>query len=151
MVVLLLALFAGLSVPLLAGFGEKSLATSARRLAGTVKYLYNEAALSGRPYQLVYDLDHGSYQAKRLELDGTLTEATGVGKKQELTGSARFKALSLPGRGSFTSGEVITEILPIGWMEETVVHLIDADNQEQTLHLLPFTGTMEIHEGYREF
>jgi general secretion pathway protein H len=151
MVVLLLAIFAGLSLPLLAGFGENSLSFSARRLAGTVKYLYNEAALSGRPYRLIYDLDQGTYQAKRLEVDGELTLLTGIGKKQSLKGSARFKELSLPDRGNFTHGEISTEILPIGWIEETIIHLIDVDHQEQTLHILPFTGTMEIYEGYREF
>jgi len=39
------------------------LAAAARRLGGTTKSLFNEAALTGREHRLVYDLERGSYRA----------------------------------------------------------------------------------------
>jgi general secretion pathway protein H len=56
-VVLLLGLFSALVVPRLPGVGEDGLKSSARRIAGTVKYFFNEAALTGRPHRLEYNLD----------------------------------------------------------------------------------------------
>ncbi len=151
LVILLIGLFAGLTLPMLTGIGEDRLGASGRRLAGTVKYLFNESALSGLQYRLVYNLDQGSYRAKRLERTGDLVEVEGVGKHQSLKDGIRFKDLAIPGRGKFSSGEVTTEIHPVGWLEETIIHLVDKGGENLTLRINPFTGSTEVFEGYREF
>jgi general secretion pathway protein H len=46
---------------------------------------------------------------------------------------------------------VTTVIHPVGWLEETVIHLKDEKGRTLTLRLMPFTGSTEIYEGYREF
>jgi prepilin-type N-terminal cleavage/methylation domain-containing protein len=150
-VVLLIALFSALVVPMLTGFGENGLDASARQLAGTVKYLYNESALTGRPYRLVFNLEEATFGARRLEADGELVEVSGTGRMQRLKGDVRFRDVAIAGRGTFSSGEVTAEILPIGWLEETVIHLDAGNDRMLTLRLMPFTGTTEIFEGYREF
>jgi len=150
-VVLLIALFTGLSIPLLGRLGDSGLDSSARRLAGTVKYLFNEAALSGRPYRLTYNLAQGTYRAARLETSGELTAEGGIVREQRLKGDTRFRDLVVGGRGTVSDGEVTTEILPIGWMEETTIHLDDGADQVLTLHINPFTGATEVYQGYREF
>lgn len=150
-VVLLIALFSALSIPLLSRLGDRGLDSSARHLAGTVKYLFNEAALSGRPYRLTYNLTAGTYRAARLETGGELTAAEGVGREQHLQGDTRFKDVTIGGRGTFNKDEISTEILPVGWMEETTIHLDAGANQVLTLHINPFTGSTEVYQGYREF
>ncbi|BCR05984.1 hypothetical protein DESUT3_30530 [Desulfuromonas versatilis] len=150
LVLLLIGLFAGLTVPLLTGVGEDSLGSSARRIAGTVKYYYNEAALKQTPFRLVYDIDNGTFRVKQLERDGELVDAEGVGRLQRLKGDVRFKDLDIAGRGKRSSGEVVTEILPIGWMEGTVIHLAEG-SRNLTLRINPFTGQTEVFDGYREF
>ncbi|MFA5516811.1 MAG: prepilin-type N-terminal cleavage/methylation domain-containing protein [Desulfuromonadales bacterium] len=150
-VVALLALFSALVVPMLTGIGENGLDASARRLAGTVKYLYNESALSGRPYRLVFNLDESTFSAKRLEVDGELVEVDGTGRTQRLKDGVRFRDVTITGRGQFSSGEVIADIHPVGWMEEAVIHLDAGADKVLTLRLMPFTGATEIYEGYREF
>lgn len=149
LVVLLLSLFSVLSLPLLSAVGDDAMERSARRLAGTVKYLYNEAALSGLEYRIVYDLDDRSYRTRRLETDGELTEVGGSGRGRSLYGEVAFEDLTIPGRGTFQSGELTTRVLPIGWMEETLVHLRQ-DDRQMTLHLQPYTGTTKVYEGYRD-
>ena len=150
-VVLLLGLFSLLVVPRLPGVGEDGLKSSTRRIAGTVKYFFNEAALSGRPHRLEYNLDEGTFRVRRIEVDGEVVELSGTGKEQRLKGRVRFKDIDIPGRGSFSQGEVVTEIHPVGWMEETVVHLEEEDGRTLTLRIMPYTGTTEVFDGYREF
>jgi general secretion pathway protein H len=131
--------------------GEDGLKSSARRIAGTVKYFFNEAALSGRPHRLEYNLDEGTFRVRRIEADGEVVELGGTGREQRLRGNVRFKDITIPARGSFSHGEVTTEILPIGWLEETVVHLEEEDGRTMTLRIMPYTGTTEVFDGYREF
>lgn len=149
-VIFLLALFAMISVPLVAGLGERGLDASARRIAGTVKYLYNEAALTRSLHRLVLNLDEGTFAARRQDAKGELVELRGTGRVQKLKGDVKIRDVMIAGRGNYTSGEVTADIYPVGWMEETVIHL-DRDGKVLTLRLMPFTGTTEIYEGYREF
>ncbi|WP_172399621.1 pilus assembly FimT family protein [Geothermobacter hydrogeniphilus] len=149
-VVLLLGLFAGLSMPMLLNFGQDDLRASARRLSGTVKYLYNEAALTGLEHRLVFNLAEGSYYGQVIDRKGEIKELTGIGGRHSLAGNARFRDIYQPRRGTRNSGEVTTALLPGGWLEETVIHLALPDGENLTLRLVPLTGTTEFFDGYRE-
>ena len=150
-VMVLISLFMVFSIPLFSNVGTSSLGTSARRLSGTIKYLFNESALSGLEYRLIYDLDRRSYSAQVLEANGELVAATDQGREASLKGDVLFKDLQLPGRGKFTAGQVTTRIHPSGWVEETIIHLDDGAGEMLTLRVIPLTGTTEIFDGYREF
>lgn len=150
-VMVLVSLFMVFSVPLFSDIGTSSLGTSARRLSGTIKYLFNESAISGLEYRLIYDLDQGTYHAQVLEADGQLVEAPDQGRQAALKGSVRFKDLQLPGRGKFSAGQVTTRFHPSGWVEETIIHLDDESGAMLTLRVTPLTGTTEVFDGYREF
>jgi len=146
-VLLLIGLFAGLLIPNLDRVGQGNLDTSARRLRGTVKYLFNEAALTGREHRLVYDLDHGTYQAMILQADGELAPLQGTGKGATLLEGVRFRELILRGHGSFSTGEITTRIHPTGWLEETIIHLQDRAGKELTLRIAPLSGITDIYPG----
>lgn len=150
-VVTLISLFMVFSVPMFGNIGSGGLDSSARRLSGTIKYLFNEAALSGLEYRLIYDLDQGTYHATILEADGSLSEAEDQGRQAALKGSVRFEDVHLPGRGKFSMGQVTSRIDPSGWIEETIIHLHDGDGEKLTLRVMPLTGTTEVYRGYREF
>lgn len=150
-VMVLISLFMVLSIPLFSNIGTSSLGTSARRLSGTIKYLFNESAISGREYRLIYDLDRGTYRAQVLEADGALVDAPDQGQQAALKGTVRFRDLQLPGRGKFSKGQVTTRIHPSGWVEETIIHLGNGDNEVLTLRVMSLAGTTEIFDGYREF
>lgn len=148
-VLFLIGLFSLLLIPRLDRFGQGNLDASARRLRGTIKYLYNEAALTGREHRLVYDLDHGSYRGLVLAASGDLTALPGTGKGATLLAGVHFRDLTLRGQGSFTTGEVTTRIHPTGWLEETVIHLRDDEGKELTLRIAPLTGAADIYPDYR--
>lgn len=148
-VVVLLALFALFTIPVFSATGTSDLGYSARRLSGTIKYLFNESALTGREHRLIYNLDRGTYRARIVEADGEIVDLSGSGKETSLTGDVRFRDVQLPGRGTFTSGEVTVRIYPTGWIEETGVHFKADSGKEMTLRVMPLTGTSEIIEGYK--
>lgn len=150
-VMVLISLFMVLSIPLFGNVGTGSLDTSARRLSGTIKYLFNEAALTGHEYRLIYDLDQRSYRAQVLEADGEVVDDPDQGRQATLKGAVRFRDLQVPGRGKFSAGQVTIRIDPSGWVEETVIHLDDGKDKMLTLRVMPLTGTTEIFEGYRQF
>ena len=150
-VMVLISLFMVFSIPLFSNIGTSSLGTSARRLSGTIKYLFNESALSGLEYRLVYDLDRGVYRAQILETNGELIDVFDQGREAALKGDVRFMDLQLPGRGKFTMGQITTRIHPSGWVEETIIHLDDGAGEMLTLRVSPLTGTTEVFDGYREF
>jgi len=151
-VTLLIALFAGVTVPLLDFGGERALRTTGRRIAGMTRWCYNEAALTGLEHQLVFDLERQVFFARRLEFDGELVALVGPGRERKPAKQIRLQDVTVAGRGLFSSQTVTVRILPVGWLEETVVHLEDDDGEAKlTLRLMPLTGITETYDGYREF
>lgn len=148
-VVVILALFTLLTVPLFSATGTSKLEYSGRRLSGTIKYLFNESALTGKEHRLIYNLDKGSYRGKIVEATGEVVDITGIGSESGLAGDVRFRDIQLPGRGTFTAGEVTVRFHPSGWVEESGLHLVDGRDNQLTLHVMPLTGTCEILEGYK--
>ena len=151
LVVLLLGLMASLSLPLISGFEPNRLDSSARRLAGTVKYLYNEAAMTGLEHRLTFYLADNTYSAAEVNRSGELQPLQGVGAEKHLNSGVRFVNIYQPLRGEQNEGEITTALLPGGWMEETIIHLQDDKDQKMTLRFAPLTGLTEIYEGYRDF
>jgi general secretion pathway protein H len=149
-VLFIIALSVSLTLPLLGKVGEADLHAAGRRLAGTIKYLYNEAVLEKTTYRLIFDLDHAAYRAERQESDGEWSEMPGRMGGRELPGSVVLKQIAINGRGSFTSGEVSMQIYPVGWLDETVLYLQD-DKYQRTLRISALTGTTEFYDGHREF
>jgi len=61
LVLLILGIMLSLAVPRLSLIGEAQLDSAARRMAATISYLHDEAALRGRTYKMTLDLDADSY------------------------------------------------------------------------------------------
>jgi len=151
LVVMLLGLMASLSLPLISGFEPNRLDASARRLAGTVKYLYNEAAMTGLEHRLTFEIAENSYHAGNVNRSGELQPLQGVAAKKNLSSGVKFVSIYQPQRGEQKDGEITTALLPGGWMEETIIHLEDDNQMKLTLRVVPLTGLTEIYEGYRDF
>ncbi len=150
-VTLLIALFAGLTIPLLSGGGARELRSTGRRISGMTRWCYNEAALTGLEHRLVFDLPRQVFYAQRLESDGELINLSGPGRERSPAGETKIKDVTISGRGKFSSQTVTTRVLPAGWLEETVIHLEAEDKAQSTVRLMPFTGISETYDGYREF
>jgi general secretion pathway protein H len=150
LVVLLLGLLTSLTLPMLSGLEPDQLNVTARRLSGTVKYLYNEAAMTGREHRLIFELPNGSYRAVKLSPSGELQTLQGLGAEYKLRPGVRFMDIYQPQRGQRSDGEVTTTLMPGGWLQETIIHLQDDNERKLTLRLVPLTGLTEIYDGYRD-
>jgi len=149
-VLFLVTLFSAILIPLLPWRGD-GMETSVRRLSGTFKYLYNEAALSGTPCRLVFDLENGAYWGEQVTQEGATERLKGFGKKGRLDDSVRFRDVIIGGRDS-SGGEFIAALIhPTGWIDETIVHLREETGREMTLRISPLTGAAEAYEGYVSF
>ena len=151
LVVVLLGIMASYSLPLISGLEPDQLKATARRLSGTVKYLYNEAVMTGTEHHLVFNLTEGSYHAAQRDADGKVTELGNLGRRHQLPDDVKFDSIYQPQRGEKKTGKVTTIFKPEGWLEETIIHLRDEDQHKLTIRLVPLTGLSEIYDGYRDF
>ena len=150
-VIVLVGLMLGLVLPRLPGIGENKLEATARRIAGMTRHIYNEAALTGLEHRLRIDLTQQRIEGLRLEANGELVGLTGNGRGSALPDSVRLLDVELVGLKKVTSGQLDTRFLPVGWLDETVLHLRDDNGQVLSLHLQSLTGRTETHVGYKDF
>ena len=117
-----------LSLPLVSGLEPDRLKATARRLAGSVKYLYNEAVMTGIEHRLVFDLDQNSYHAVQIEPSGKVSELGNLGRRSRLPEPVRIDSIYLPQKGEQKTGQATTVFSPEGWLEETIIQLRDSYN-----------------------
>jgi len=142
-VVALLAMFSFISLPLLMNHGDGGERRTLRRLAGTVKQLYNESTLTRDKHLLTFDLDRNSMTAFRLrDSDGTV-EKQAYGEERSLQ-PLQLKQVAVVGKGTFRHGQVSVAIFPLGWMEQTRIVLADDKGVLKTLDFSPLTGSVKI-------
>lgn len=150
-VLFLVGMFSIVAIPRFSHIGEGDLEHSARRLSWTIKYLFNEVALSSKEHRIIYNLDNGTYRCVVLETDGSVLDVERIPEEIKLKQNIRFMDITIAGRGSFSQGEITVRILPSGWIEGTTVHLSGGENQTLTLAVNSLTGHSEVYDGYREF
>lgn len=145
-VVTLLAIVSSLSLPLLMNHGESAERRTLRRLAGTVKQLYNEATLTGDEHLLTFDLDRNSLSAFRLVANDGVVEKEPFGKEASLD-PWRLSQVDVVGKGNFRNGQVSVRVLPLGWMEQTRISLQNEKGDQTFLDFSPLTGSTKIAHG----
>jgi general secretion pathway protein H len=143
-VLVLVGLLLGLVLPRLPGIGEDRLEATARHIAGMTRHIYNEAALTGQEHLIRFDLTGQRIEGLRREVNGELIPLTGNGRGSKLPDSVRFVDVELLGLNTVTSGQLDVRVLPIGWIDETVIRLRGDNEQILTLHLQPLTGMTQI-------
>jgi len=150
-VLFLVGMFSIVAIPRFSHIGEGELQHSARRLSWTIKYLFNEAALSSKEHRIIYNLDNGTYRSVVLETDGSVLNVERIPEEIKLQQNIHFMDIAVSGRGTFSQGEITVRILPSGWIEGTTVHLRGEENQILTVAVNSLTGHSETYDGYREF
>lgn len=144
-VVSLLALFSMISLPLLLNQGNSDSRRELRRLAGTIKQLYNEAALTRDEHLLTFDLTRNSMTAFRLQQNDGQIEKQPLGRETELE-PLQLKQVDVVGKGSFRTGQISVRVFPLGWMEQTRIALEDGSGAAKVLDFSPLTGSMKIED-----
>jgi prepilin-type N-terminal cleavage/methylation domain-containing protein len=155
-VMFIMGLMLTIALPYLGGYRSAELKSESRRLAGRATYLYDLAAAQKVVYQLVFDLDANGYSVARLDpyqiqpsaAASTFVPDNGAGKAPILLGDVvRIRDVTVEGVGTYTRGHVACQFYPAGYVDATVVHLVDASGSVMTLEFTPLTGQVVIGNG----
>ena len=151
-VLLILAVLLTFLTPKLRDLTEYHIKSSSRRLASTIKYLFDEAAIRHTYYRLNYDLKRGEYWVTYLDEGKEFKEDPSVlSSRVRLPGSIHFEDIVTQHRGKVYGGEAFTQFFPNGWVEETIIHLEDKRGRHYSLLVMPLTGKVRIYDRYVEF
>ena len=146
-VILLLSLISVISLPLMGNRSDGDERLLLRRIAGTVKQLYNEATLTRDEHLLTFDLNRNSLLSFRLRSSSGGVEKVPLGGELMLT-PLQIKQIDVKGKGTFLTGQVSVRIFPLGWMEQTSLLLRKENGSEVELVFSPLTGSITINDEY---
>lgn len=114
---------------------EAKMREEATRLAGVVKFLYNEAAIKNRYYRLVFDIDGGGYSVESSSEPFRLTMVTDAKEKKPSPLAAKADAPDTSPAPGFTQESdqylVAPRKLPSGVKFKDVFVLHEKERQSQ--------------------
>jgi general secretion pathway protein H len=149
---LVLAVVLAFLTPRFRDLTEYEIKSSSRRLAGTIRYLFNEAAIRHVRYRLNYDLKKGEYWVTHLDEGREYKEDPSIlSSRVRLPGNIHFEDIVTQHGGKVYDGVTFTQFLPIGWAEETIIHLGDGRERHYSLLIIPLTGKVRIYDRYVDF
>jgi general secretion pathway protein H len=155
-VIAILALAAALVLPRLPSTGETDLKSSARRLAGAIRYLNDQAIATGTGYRMRLVPGEGTVEIQRMEA-ATDREKPGEPPKLEPFLQERLLADGVTvtdvvtGRmGRRAAGEIVLAFGQGGLRDYVAIHLKGGRDRQYTVRAYPSTGRVRVDEGYKE-
>ena len=151
-VLLIIAIVARVAIPRLRTIAGAELTASTRRLAGMMRYLYEESALRGIVLQLELDLDRQQYWVTRADdTSGLPIEDTDIlARRVTLPAEVRIADVFVPGIGKVAQGIVPARFYPEGFADRAVIHLVDDAGHAYTVEVDPVRGRGVVVEGYHD-
>ena len=131
-------------------FSGGYLKSATRRLVGTVRYLHDRSATTGKRFRLCYDLDRNEYWIEEENEEGEFEEVrTILGRRETLPEGISFLDVITP-EGKMNSGQTFTLFFPKGYVTRSIIHLKNEKEEVQTLLLKGTMGQVTVYEGYVE-
>jgi prepilin-type N-terminal cleavage/methylation domain-containing protein len=150
-VLFLMALIAMLVMPYVGGFRTSQLKYEARRLAGRSSFLYDQAGTQKVVLRLTFNLDNSSYSVARMDphapAPAFLPDLDNGAGPVILPPHVRIRDVSVANVGTVTRGTISCYFYPEGYVDATLVHLMDVNGTVMTLLLQPLTGRVAILPG----
>lgn len=131
-VIFVLSIVLGLSLPVFIGFGGGSTQSDAKRLGSIIRYLNDSAVSTRSDYQLKIDLGsrHVSYASPEGKRDEEFRTLTGI---------------TLQSRGFVSGGEVLLFFGPLGPSEGFTIYLEDG-KKAMAVSLNSLSGRVRVAE-----
>ncbi|HYA34300.1 MAG TPA: prepilin-type N-terminal cleavage/methylation domain-containing protein [Candidatus Binataceae bacterium] len=151
LVLFLMALVMRIAMPYFGGYRGAELRSQTRRLAGRATYLYDMATAQRLVLQLVFDIDANAYRVMVADpyapepkfvpshSPGTLPVA--------LPADIRIRDVTVEGMGTSSAGRIACLFYPQGYVDATLIHLVDSVGEIMTLGINPLTGRVMIGSG----
>lgn len=149
-VMILLGFFLLVAIPKFKDLNDVNIKSTSRRMAGTIKYLYNEAAFKKRIYKLSFDLDNEEYWVEVQEGNEFVIPDDPTLKRRKLPEGLSFKDVMTDRTrvNSLGQNEQFILFLPTGFVEPAVIHLESDDGKYYTLATKPYTGGTIVFDEY---
>lgn len=152
-VLLIIALILSITVPRFQDFLEVQLKSSARQLAGAVKFTYDRAIFTRSLMRLFIDFEENSYWTEVCSETSAAScewtnDSSNLGKKVKLPKGIVFRDIFLNGE-KVEAKAVGLHFFPSGFVLPSTIHLWDGE-EEHTLSLIvnSVTGRADIYDGY---
>jgi type II secretory pathway pseudopilin PulG len=127
-----------------------SLKSSSRQIVGMIKGTRELAIREQQAYLIYFDLTNRSIWVEQ-EAEKGLDELEEEDKKiLQLPGSVRFLDVWTSGEGKLESGRPALLISRQGYMDQTMIHLGDDDDEVLSLLFSPFLGNVQVFDSYAE-
>jgi general secretion pathway protein H len=147
-VVVIIGVMIGTLVPRLPDVTASRLKSSARRLAGTITYLYERSAATSLVYRLTLDMGSNEFYVSLLNKDNQFEETKlAFARRTRLPDNVRVESVDVAAQGVVSSGRAEIHFFPGGFTEQAYVYLKDVSGNELTLEVFPLTGRVKILEG----
>jgi general secretion pathway protein H len=150
-VMFVMGLIMMIAVPYLGGLKGSELRSEVRRLASRANYLCEEAGAQKVLIRLSFDLNHDRYFATRLDpfADKPVfsPERGPAGDIVYLPPGVHLRDVWVEGAGTMTRGVAVTQFYPGGYVDATVIHLVDDRGEVFTLGIEPESGHVAISKG----
>lgn len=151
-VIVILSAVAFVVLPRLPFAQERSLKTSARTLAASLRYLGNLAISTKQHYRLRITLSNNEIAVTRVipEADELAVKDSALNQLALLDGVV-FGDIETPRLGKITEGEAVLDFGPLGVEDLAVLHLKRTDDARYyTVAVYPGSGRITVLEGYQE-
>jgi hypothetical protein len=140
-----------IALPYIGGITDAQLKSVSRRIAGRATYLYDEASAHKLVIQLVFDMDTNSYYVLTADpysaQPAFFPDHSPSGAPVILPDAVRIRDVTVEGVGTLSRGTIATQFYPEGYVDSTIVHLIDSKGRVMTLGIDPLTGRVMIAAG----
>ncbi len=155
-VIVIIGVILALTLPEIRDLTEIQLRSHSRRLAGTIRYLFNQSAFKGNAYCILrIDQDKGEYWPEICQEDKENPEqwvcqsdTSILGQKVRLPENLSFSDIYINGQKVIADEPVPIFFLPQGYVDPAFIHLQDNRERTYTLRIFPFSGRVRIYDEY---
>ena len=137
-VIFIISLTTALVLPNFWDKGGSALKSDAKRIANTLRYIYDEAAGKKLTYTLKININDSSWGFESEK------ESRSYKAKEDII----FKDIIIPSLGRITTGEAILPFGPLGPEEPITMHILK-NELEYTIIFNHLNGRAKVYEGYR--
>jgi prepilin-type N-terminal cleavage/methylation domain-containing protein len=152
-VIFIMALMFTIAMPYLGSYRKAQLKSTSRRLAGRATYLFDEAETQKVVVRLVFNLDLQVCTVMRLDPYSTtpvfMPDHSPGTSPISMPNTVRIRDVTVGDLGTFSAGVVAAQFYPEGYVDPTLIHLVDLSGHVMTLAFSPMTGQVLIANGDR--
>jgi prepilin-type N-terminal cleavage/methylation domain-containing protein len=147
-VVTVLALVVGITLPRMPDVGATRINRSARKVSAAIMLARSRAVSLRRYYRVDLDLEESRIGLSYFGPEGTFIEDDDL--RPVMLGEEHLADVVTGGGGKVRDGEGAIHISPRGQVEPSLVHLEDDHGRRLTVAPATFGGRVDISEGYLE-